>query len=441
MRNCRALLVVFGAMLFNTAHGANFEGKRLFSHSHRDVVAQVAGDVKQGENGETPDRTIPCQAAAIKRVAEGVTTRGRAISGNASTSALPSYAGDEIVCSAWEHAGAPDKELGTTGYIYSRNNWTTIQNRSGTLADNVTNNNALLMKLKQRGNVKPFSGGNVIMQEIMYNDTSTENAGSYSGYDLIDITPNSPISAAQFDIKQYAAAVSMSGLEMLQNSGKEQIIDMLEGRVQVAEAQLENDISTGLYSNGTGNGGKDITGLALAVSTSPGSGSYGGIDRGTWSFWQNIAFDATTDGGAAATAANIQSYMNRVAVQLVRGADRPDMIVAGNNYYRAYLESLQAIQRVTSESSAGAGFTSLKYFGAGFNCDVFLDGGIGGQLNTNRMYFLNTKYIFFRPHRDRNFVPIGGDRQSVNQDAIVKLIGWAGNLTCSGARYQGVLSD
>lgn len=318
---------------------------------------------------------------------------------------------------------------------------TTIQNRSGTLADNVTNNTALLMKLKERGNVKPVSGGNVILQEIMYNDTTTENAGSYSGYDVIDITPNSPISAAQFDLKQYAAAVSISGLEMLQNSGKEQIIDLLEGRIQVAEAQLMNDISTGLYSDGAGNGGKDITGLALAVAASPGSGVYGGINRTNWAFWRNIAFDATTDGGAAASSANIQSYMNRVAVDLVRGTDRPDIIVAGNNYYRFYLESLQAIQRITSEASAGAGFTSLKYFGAGFNCDVFLDGGIGGSLNTNRMYFLNTKYIFFRPHRDRNFVPFGGDRQSVNQDAMVKLIGWAGNLTCSGAQFQGVLTD
>lgn len=318
---------------------------------------------------------------------------------------------------------------------------TTIQNRSGTLADNVTNNNALLKKLKERGNVKPFSGGNVILQEIMYNDVTTDNSGSYSGYDVIDITPNSPISAAQFDLKQYASAVSISGLEMLQNSGKEQVIDLLEGRIQVAEAQLMNEISVGIYSDGTGNGGKDITGLALAVSASPGSGTYGGINRTNWSFWRNVAFDATTDGGAAASSANIQSYMNRVAVQLVRGSDRPDIIVAGNNYYRFYLESLQAIQRITSEDSAGAGFASLKYFGAGFNCDVFLDGGIGGQLNTNRMYFLNSKYIFFRPHRDRNFVPFGGDRQSVNQDAMVKLIGWAGNLTCSGAQFQGVLTD
>ena len=318
---------------------------------------------------------------------------------------------------------------------------TTIQSRSGVLADSVTKNNALLSKLKARGNVKPFSGGNVILQELMYNDASTQNASSYSGYDTIDITPNSPISAAQFDLKQYAAAVSISGLEQLQNAGKEQIIDMLEGRVQVAEAQLMNQISAGVYSDGTGNGGKDITGLATAISTAPNSGTYGGINRATWSFWRNVAFDATTDGGAAATSANIQSYMNRVAVQLVRGTDRPDMIVADNNYYRLFLESLQAIQRITSESSAGAGFTSIKYMGAGLDCDVFLDGGIGGSIATNRMYFINSKFMFLRPHSQRNFVPIGGDRQSVNQDAIVRLIGWAGNLTSSGSQFQGVLAD
>lgn len=317
---------------------------------------------------------------------------------------------------------------------------TTIQSRSGVLADSVTNNNALLYKLRQRGNVKPVSGGNVILQELMYNDPNTQNAGSYSGYDVIDITPNSPISAAQYDLKQYAAAVTISGLEQLQNSGKEQIIDLLEGRIQVAEAQLMNQISAGIYSDGTGNGGKNITGLQAAISTSPATGTYGGINRATWSFWRNVAFSAVTNGGAAVTPANIQSYMNRVAVQLVRGTDRPDMIVADNNNYRAYLESLQAIQRVTSEDSAAAGFTSLKYLGAGLNCDVFLDGGIGGAIPANTMYFLNTKYIFFRPHRDRNFVPIGGDRQSVNQDALVRLIGWAGNLTTSGAQFQGVLT-
>lgn len=318
---------------------------------------------------------------------------------------------------------------------------TTIQNRSGKLADNVLKQNALLMMLNERGNVKRFSGGNVILQELMYNDPNTQNAGSYSGYDVIDITPNSPISSAQFDIKQYAAAVSMSGLEMLQNAGKEKIIDLLEGRIEIAEAQLMNQISAGLYSDGTGNSGKDITGLAAAISTSPATGTYGGISRVNFSFWRNVAFDATTDGGSPASAANIQTYMNRVAVQLVRGTDAPDIISADNNYYRLYMESLQSIQRVTDEKMAAAGFSSLKYFGAGKSTSVVLDGGIGGSIATNRMYFINTKFLFFRPHADRNMVPIGGDRQSVNQDAMVKLIGWAGNLTSSGIQFQGVLTD
>jgi hypothetical protein len=317
---------------------------------------------------------------------------------------------------------------------------TTIQSRSGELADNVTNNNPLLLKLKSKGNVRPFSGGNVILEEIMYNDTSTNNTNSYSGFETLNISPNSPISAAQFSIAQYASAVTISGLEMLQNSGKEQIIDLLEGRIKVAEAQLANRINLDLYGDGTGNGGKNLTGLAAAVADSPASGTYGGINRATWSFWQNQAFSGVTNGGAAVSAANIQSYMTQLAIKLVRGTDKADLIVADNNYYNLYVNSLQAIQRVTDPEMAGSGFASLKFYGGGTSADVVLGGGIGNQEPANHMYFLNTDYIFFRPHKDRNFVPIGGERQSVNQDAIVKLIGWAGNLTSSGAQFNGVLT-
>lgn len=318
---------------------------------------------------------------------------------------------------------------------------TNIQSRTGELADNVTNNNALLKKLRMRGNVKTFSGGNVILQEIMYNDTTTNNTNSYSGYEVLNVSQNSPISAAQFSITQYAAAISISGLEMIQNSGKEAIIDLLDGRMDVAEAQLANRIGGDIYLDGTGNSGKNIVGLAAAVPDAPGSGTYGGIDRGTWTFWRSVSYSGVTNGLAAVSAANIGTYMDAVAVQLIRGTDKPDLIVADNNYYKFYLQSMQSIQRVTSEGSAmaGAGFASLKYFGAGMASDVVLDGGIGNDATANHMWFLNTKYIFFRPHMDRNFVPIGGERQAVNQDAIVKLIGWAGNMTSSGPQFCGVL--
>ena len=330
---------------------------------------------------------------------------------------------------------------------------TTIQSRSRDLADNVTNNNALLRRLKSKGNVRTVSGGNVILEEIMYIDGSQINVNSYSGYEQLNIAPNSPISAAQYSFTQYAGAVSISGLEILQNSGKEALIDLLDGRMTVAEANLMNRIDYDLYQDGTGNSSKNITGLAAALPSANTTGTYGGIPRASFTFWRNQAYSGLTNGGAAVSASNIQNYMTALALSCVRGSDKPDLWVADANYYGFYVNSLQAIQRITSstgDGAAGAGFgPELKFYGGGMSADVVLGSGISGAVSPTQstsgetastMYALNTNYLFFRPHKDRNFVPIGGERQSVNQDAVVKLIGWAGNMTSSGPQFSGILS-
>jgi hypothetical protein len=316
---------------------------------------------------------------------------------------------------------------------------TTLRNRTGKLADNVTKQNGLLNRLKKKGKVKPVSGGRTIVQELEYAENGTFKY--YSGYEALNISPSDVFTGAEFNYAQAAVAVSISGLEMLQNSGDEAIIDLLESRIENAEKTLVNNIAVDCYSDGTGSGSRQLGGLQLLVSNTPTTGTVGGIDCSTTAgtFWRNIAQSAATDFGAAVTSANIQSYMNRTAIQIVRQADGPDLIVADNNYYRAYLESLQGLQRITSNDMAAAGFTSLQYMGMGKAVDVVLDGGIGGGAPANSMYFLNTDYIFFRPHSERNFVPIGDDRFAVNQDAMVKLIGFAGNMTISNRKLQAVL--
>jgi hypothetical protein len=312
---------------------------------------------------------------------------------------------------------------------------TTIENRSRKLADNFTKNNALLYKLQQGGNVKPFSGGRTIVQELAYQENSTFKY--YSGYETLDITPSEVISAAEYEIKQGAASVSISGLEQLQNSSKEALIDLLEARIQNAEGTLLNNASVGIYSDGTGTANKQITGLQAQVADTPSSGTVGGINRATWSFWRNYSFDATSTGGAATTSSNIQGYWNTIMFATSRGRDSVNLIVADNTYFGLYLASLQAIQRITDPALASLGFQSVKHM----NADVVLDGGYGGGCPSQHAYFLNTKHIFWRPHRDRNFTVIGGERESVNQDAIVKLIGFAGNLTMDCAFTQGVFKE
>ncbi|MFN9969336.1 MAG: phage major capsid protein, partial [Phycisphaerae bacterium] len=127
----------------------------------------------------------------------------------------------------------------------------------------MTKNNALLARLNQRGNVKPFSGGNVILQELSFAENG--NAGFYSGYDLLPVAAQDVISAAEFNIKQLACPVVMSGLEMLQNSGREAFIDLLEARINVAESTMANKLAQSIYSDGTGSGGKEVVGLNAAV--------------------------------------------------------------------------------------------------------------------------------------------------------------------------------
>ncbi len=311
---------------------------------------------------------------------------------------------------------------------------TTLRNRTGKLADNVTKNNALLSRLRMRGNVKPVTGGRTIVQELEYAENGTFKR--YSGYETLNISPSDVFTAAEYNYAQAAVAVSISGLEQLQNSGKEAVIDLLGSRIKNAEKTMMNNIASDCYSDGTADGGKQIGGLALLIDSTPATGTVGGINAATWSFWQNIAST-----GTAATAANIQTLMNGTALQLVRGTDFADLIIAGTNKYKFYLDSLQAIQRITSVESAGSGFTSLKYYGAGNSADVVLDGGFGGACPTDSMYFINTNYLFFRPHVDRNFTPIGSDRYATNQDAMVKIIGFAGNMTTSNRRLQGVLTN
>lgn len=308
---------------------------------------------------------------------------------------------------------------------------TTIESRTGKLADNVTKNNALLYRLNERGNRKPVSGGSKILEELEYGES--DNVW-YQGYDTISFTNPQIATAAEYAWKLLAAPVGISGQELLQNSGKERIIDLFEAKIKNAEKTLRNVMSAGVYSDGTGSSGKQLTGLKALVADDPTSGTVGGINRATSGneFWRNYAKVEST----ALTKDTIYGAMNAAFLGCSRGTDKPDLIVADDTMYTLYENSLVPQQRFMDSKLADAGFQNLKFKGA----DVIYDGGIGGYCPAGHMYFLNTDYIKLRPHKDRDFRLIGDrNRVAINQDAVFAIIGWAGNMTMSNAQLQGVL--
>jgi hypothetical protein len=307
---------------------------------------------------------------------------------------------------------------------------TTLAYRTKKIADNVRNHNALLTWLEMKGNTKPVDGGRLIYEPLSF--TGNGNGGFYSGYDTLPVSAQDVISGAEFNWKQYAVPVLISGLEEMENSGEEAVLDLLEGRMQVAEATMANDLTVGCYSDGTGSGGKTITGLDAAVPQDPTTGTYGGINRATASnaFWRSQLYDPSV----TPTATTIGAYMNALWALCLRGTDRPQLIMAGSTIWATYMSSLQTLQRFTTPEKAKLGFPTIQYMDA----DVVLD-TVSGVVATD-MYFLNLDYLKWRPHKRRNMVPLDPKRRyAVNQDASVQILAFMGNLTCSGSRFQGRL--
>jgi len=300
---------------------------------------------------------------------------------------------------------------------------TTLRKRSGQLADNILNHNALFQRLNMKGNVKPVDGGREIIEELEYAENGT--AGWYSGYETLDTTPQEVFDAATFDWKQLAGTVTISGLESLKNSGREQVINLLEKRIKNLEKTLMNSAATAVYADGTTDT-KSLGGLQLLIQDDPTSSStVGGINQSTYSFWQNQYSAA-----AATSSGNIGSRMNSMWLSTIRGTDKPDIIAADSVMYTHYEASLQQYQRFNDSAMAEMGFESLKYKTA----DVVYD----DQCPASHMYFVNTDYLYLRPHSQRQFVPLN-DRDSINQDASVVPVVWAGNITTSNRSLQGVI--
>lgn len=292
---------------------------------------------------------------------------------------------------------------------------TTLKNYRKTLIDNIHKSNAVFFYLKENGNIKEEDGGERIVVPLMYGKNST--ARSYSGYEQLDTTPQTGIDSAEFNWKQYSVSISISGEEERKNAGRNKIIDILEARTKQAEMSLTEQLSTGLFSDGTGNSSKDLTGLEAMVSN---AGTYGGINSATFTWWQ--AGVSTTS-----TALSLSDMRNAFNTASVGGKDTPDLIVTTQSLYQSYEGTLTPTTATGyfptpgTKKLADGGFQALEFKGVPVVWDELCPSGT--------VYFLNTKHMKLIAHKDANFQTTDFVKPE-NQDARTAQVLWMGNLTC-----------
>lgn len=308
---------------------------------------------------------------------------------------------------------------------------TTFRKHRKDVKDNVSKNNALYRRIYEKGSYNREDGGLTIAIPLDYNANSTYQR--YSDWDNLNISQSEVLTTAEFQWRQIAMNVVASGRELRINSGESRIINLAKARIKNAIRTFKNNFSADMYSDGTLT--NQINGIQ-AIIADAGTGTVGGIDSSTWTFWQNIVQSAAAplQGGSAITvsATTIENgVMLPLWLALTRGDDHPDLIVASNDWFSFFEASQTALKRYTDSKSARGGIVSLAYK----NADVMFDGGSG--IPTAHMYFINTDYFTLTVHKDAD-MDVLSEREPVNQDGSVTPILWMGNLTCGNRSLQGV---
>jgi hypothetical protein len=305
---------------------------------------------------------------------------------------------------------------------------TTLANYHKEFADNVSNSNAVTALLRQGNRIRIVDGGKNIATPLTY---AEETFAWYSGTELLSRAVKETISEADYSPANAVASVTLSGPDLAKNRGKERILNLLEGKMDNAEATMSNNITKCIYSDGSV--AKSFVGLKGMV-TDNGAGTVGGINTTPWTFWMNQFQSVARSTGLQYPA--LKTGMNALWMKLVRGTEKPDLIVADAETYSTYESGLQENQRYADARLGALGFETLKYKSA----PIVFDGAATGiSTPTGGAYFLNTKYMKLEIYSGYNFEALDLPDQSPDMDAITKHIGFMGALTLANRAMQGRL--
>lgn len=316
---------------------------------------------------------------------------------------------------------------------------TSLRKRSGKIDNNVANNNAILYRMNKSGMIKKGVTGRTLVHEHDYAENTT--VMRYEGGEPLNTAKAPVLSAFEYNWKQMAVAVILNGLEEVQNGGMEGIIKLLTARIDNAERSIKNIFESDLRSDGTASGGKQIGGLDLLLAEDPTTGTVGGVARSN-AYARNQYYATVATGGAAASVSNIERYMRIIKLRCHRDGDTNRLWILGDTYYSLLSEACSSRQRFVDQDMADLGFENFKV--DGITC--VLGGGYqfagtsATAIEATKGYLLNLDHIQLQVGKGRYFQPLK-ERESTNQDAMIRFLVFCGNLTCANFGLQGVLFD
>ena len=201
---------------------------------------------------------------------------------------------------------------------------------------------------------------------------------------------------AEFDLKLIISPVPFLGMEgAVQQDAA--IIPLIEARMNDATNVMMDAMATALYTNTSNT--QQFIGLPAAVAN---SGTYGNIDRGTYTWWKSSQYAA---GSVNPTRQNILQYISGT---VKNGAEMPSFGVCGFGTWTLLAQDFVGQEQYVITPGAGfdgetngpqAAFRALMVAGVPIYPDPYCPEGT--------VYFLNTNYLSLYIHEQGSFVFTG----------------------------------
>lgn len=336
---------------------------------------------------------------------------------------------------------------------------TTLQRYRPKLADNVTDKSAVMFYLKKNGGVEEQDGGRTLVEPIIFAENTT--AGSFRDYDIIPTDPQGGISAAEYPWAQLATTVSISGRQEFVNADNQvRVFSLLKGKTMQAQMTMTNFFNRQSHSDGSGNGGKDITGFLSAIEDGATWNVYGGIDANTQLYWRNqwIGADAFLAGNALYAAVgffNQTDNLFRVFRETLttfynscmRNTDRLKTMLVGQRVHEYFESTIVVNERYVKEGNimdsnlANAGFENLRFKSVSVVMDNLVNNtSIAAGAVNQEIEGINTDYLKLIIGSGRNFTMSPFVRPH-NQEAKVAQIILYTQYVLNNRALQGRMND
>ena len=264
---------------------------------------------------------------------------------------------------------------------------TTWANRREGVADNVFDSTPFWYWMKEKGALKTEEGGRRIEESLRYG--KSPNIGWIGKGATVGMGDMDHLTIAYYDWRYLADSIVRFMADDQQNRGKPQIIKLMNSKIDTSQDSLVEEMETRLCGKSTDAAAPGeytpMHGLQEAVPDDPtANNNYGSIDNAARTWWRSQTKNLTGASFATNGFRAMQKMKNDCMNNL--GMDKPEIIVSAQTPYEYYDEDVTEQRRIVNKTLGDMGFENVEFKGMPMIWTPYM---------SQRMYFLNTKFLSF----------------------------------------------